>query len=88
MKYMIVWSISPESVRATSEERWNKPEPIEGLKVHQRWHEMGTSKGYNLIETDDLGALTKYTHHWMDVSDLKITPVVDDEEFGKALADE
>ena len=50
-----------------------------------RWHEMGTGKGYSLLEADDPVALSKYQLAWADLVDLKIVPVVGDEEIAKAL---
>ena len=86
MKYMIVWSVAPEQVQA-SRERWGEKEPVEAFKIHQRWNELGTGKGFTLIETDDVAALTRYNSYWQDIVDLKIVPVIDDEETRRALTD-
>ena len=46
---------------------------------------MGTGKGFSLLEADDPVALSKYQLAWADLVDLKIVPVVGDEEIETAL---
>lgn len=50
-----------------------------------RWHEVGSGKGYALFETDNAVALSKFVLAWADLVDQKIVPVVGDEEIGQAL---
>jgi hypothetical protein len=47
---------------------------------------MATGKGYELFETDDPVALSKYLNAWSDLVDQKVVPVVDDDEVAKALS--
>ena len=84
MKYMMTFSIAPGDVMATRK-RFAEPEPTEGIKLVGRWHEMGTSKGFALIETDDPVAISKFFVYWADLVDIKVVPVIDDEQMGKAL---
>ena len=86
MKYMSVWSITPENFNAVIE-RFSTadPKPPAGVAMLDRWHEVGTGKGYALFETDDPVALSKFVLAWADLVDQKIVPVVGDEEMGKAL---
>ena len=86
MKYMIVWSIAPENIKMCKE-WWREPEPFAGFKSHQRWNEVGTAKGFTLIETDDIAALSRYNDYWADLVDLKIVPVVSDEEAAEIFTE-
>ncbi len=83
MKYVIVFSIAPENIKA-AKERFKEPEPLDGIK-QTRWHELGTAKGFTFIETDDVIALSKLMVYWSDLVDLKIVQVIGDEEMGEAL---
>ena len=85
MKYMKEWTIPPENFKAVIERFKENAEPFEGIKRLGRWHISGTNRGYELLETDDLVALSKYNLYWSDLSDQKIVPVIDDEEVVKAL---
>jgi len=86
MKYMSVWSISPENLPAVLE-RWTKhnPMPGKGVEMLGRYHEMGTGKGYALFEAKSPGALAKYLLGWADLCDQKVVPVLDDKEMKRAL---
>ena len=86
MKYMSVWNITPENFKAVIE-RFSTadPKPPAGVTMLDRWHEVGSGKGYALFETDDAVALSKFVLAWADLVDQKIVPVVGDEEIGQAL---
>ncbi len=85
MKYMVVYSIAPQNVKAAIK-RFFEAEPLEGVKRLGRWHEFGTVKGFDLVETDDPVAITRLNVHWADLVDMKIVPVIGDEDLGKALS--
>lgn len=86
MHYVVVWSIKPEQFEAVIERfATADPAPEAGTKLLGRWHEMGTGKGFSLIESDDPVSLSKYQLAWADLVDLKIVPVVGDEEIARAL---
>ena len=84
MKYMMVFSVAPSDIVAVRK-RFAEPEPLEGIKLLGRWHEMGTNKGFALIETDDPVAISKFFVYWADLVDIKVVPVIDDGEMGQAL---
>jgi hypothetical protein len=87
MKYMEVWSVEPEHY-GDAIERWKKARAetkAPGTETLGIWFEVGTGKGYTLIETDDPLALSRRLHRWSDLIDQKIVPVVDGEEMAKAL---
>ena len=85
MKYMYVWSVAPENLKAALKRFGEDSEPMDGLTQLGRWHSVGTDGGYRLIETDDPVALKRMTLYWQDVMETKIVPVVDDEETRKAI---
>ena len=85
MKYMITWVFTPESTMAVRE-RFKDPEPMGGVKQLGRWHQVGTNRGFRLIETDDPVALSKLSIYWADLIDMKIVPVVEDDEIVEALS--
>ena len=86
MKYMSVWHIRPENQKAAVDRFLNDPPAMpDGITMLGRWHEVGTGRGFALIETDDPVAMSKYLLAWADVVDQKVQPVVDDEQIGAAL---
>jgi hypothetical protein len=83
---MSVWSITSENLNAAVERFMNaNPEPSPGVKLISRWHEMGTGKGFALLEVEDQVALAKFMVAWTDLVDRKIVPVMGDEEIAQAL---
>ena len=85
MKYMIVFSLAPENVKAGIK-RFLEAEPLEGIKRLGRWHEFGTVKGFDLVEADDPLAIARLNVHWADLVDMKVVPVIGDEDMGKVLS--
>ena len=85
MKYMTVWSIAPENVKA-AKKRFFEAEPLEGVRRIGRWSEFGSMKGFDLLESDDPVAMSKLGFYWADLVDMKIAPVVEDEVAGKAMS--
>jgi hypothetical protein len=51
-----------------------------------RWHAPGSTRGFLLVETDDLTALAEHAAEWSDVLAAEVTPVLDDAEAGAAIA--
>jgi len=85
MKYITVWSIRPENMKAAIK-RFKEAEPkIPGVKM-TRFHEMGTGRGFSITESDDPVAVAKFALAWADLVDQKTVAVVDDAEVAKALA--
>jgi hypothetical protein len=85
VKYMMTWSFAPEKFDAVKKRFGENAEPMDGITQISRWHEVGTGRGFRVIETDDPVALTKLNIYWSDLLVLKTVPVVDDEAAAKAL---
>ena len=85
MKYMLVWSMTPENRQAVIKRFKEDSEPTDGIRQLGRWHTVGTGGGFRLIETDDPVAMQKTILYWADLMEIKVLLVLDDEETGKAL---
>jgi len=86
MKYMSVWTIKSKNFEAAVKRfKEANPQPTAGVKLIARWHEMGTGKGFALLDADDPVALAKFMLAWADLVDQKIVPVMTDEEIVAAL---
>ena len=60
-------------------------QPPEGVRMVGRWHSAGGLKGFTIAETDDAESLARWTHQWTDLLTFEVTPVIDDEQFGRTL---
>lgn len=60
--------------------------PPKGVTLLGRWIAADFSSGFELLESDDVKALTEFAMTWSDVMELKIVPVVEDADFGEVLA--
>lgn len=85
MKYMSIWSIKEENYLAALERFGQEQEIPDSVTLLGRWHEMGTGKGFTLVETDDPVAFARIVNSWTDLVDQRVFPVLDDEEVVKAL---
>jgi len=84
MKYMTVWTIRPENMKAAIK-RFKQADPkVKGVKV-TRFHELGTGRGFTLVESDDPVAVSKLAAAWSDLVDQKTVAVVEDAEAAAAL---
>jgi Protein of unknown function (DUF3303) len=84
MKYITVWSIRPENMKAVIK-RFQEGDPkIPGVQM-MRFHAMGTGRGFSLVESDDPVAVSKLASAWGDLVDQKTVAVVGDEEIAAAL---
>ena len=85
MKYMVTFHIRPENFKATTK-RFMEGEPtVAGANIIGRWHEMGTGRGFALVESDDPVAVSKLAIAWADLVDQKTVAVVDDAQIAAAL---
>jgi hypothetical protein len=85
MKYMVTFTIRPENMKATTA-RFMAGEPTaEGAKIIGRWHEMGTGRGFSLVESDDPVAVSKLAIAWADLIDQKTVAVIEDAQIVAAL---
>ncbi len=85
MKYMCLWSVTPENMQAATKLFKEGSEPIDGITQLGRWWYLGPGGGFRLIETDDPGAIKKMTRYWQDVMEVEIVPVIDDEENRRSM---
>jgi hypothetical protein len=84
MKYITVWSIRPENMKAVIK-RFQESDPkIPGVKM-TRFHAMGTGRGFSLVESDDPVAISRLASAWSDLVDQETVAVVGDEEIAAAL---
>jgi Protein of unknown function (DUF3303) len=84
MKYITVWSIRPENMKAVIK-RFQEGDPrIPGVQM-TRFHAMGTGRGFSLVESDDPVAVSRLASAWSDLVDQKTVAVVGDEEIAAAL---
>jgi hypothetical protein len=62
---------------------FRKPEgaPPQGVKLLGRWTRADLGGGFDLLETDDPKQLAEFSFTWSDLMELKITPVLDDQEL-------
>lgn len=54
-----------------------------GLKQIGRYHAPGSSRGWLLVETDDIGLVYHHSTEWAHLLDFEVTPVVDDTIAGE-----
>jgi hypothetical protein len=88
MKFMLTFSIKPEAgSRDEAIARFKKSgnQMPKGAKLLGRWTAADFSGGFDLIEGDDVVALTAFSLLWSDLMELKIVPVIEDADLGKAL---
>jgi Protein of unknown function (DUF3303) len=84
MKYITLWNIRPENMKAVIK-RFQEDDPkIQGVKM-TRFHAMGTGRGFSLVESDDPVAVSRLASAWSDLVDQKTVAVVGDEEIAAAL---
>jgi len=87
MKFMISWKIAPGHHKPAGEAFLKSGAPMPaGLTKLGRWHAPGSSRGWALVECTDLKALAEHHTQWSDLLDLQVTPVLEDEEAGEAMA--
>jgi len=84
LKYMTTWTIRPENTQAVIKRLKDADAKIPGVKM-TRYHEMGTGRGFSLVESDDPVAVTKLALAWSDLVDRKTVPVVEDADIAAAL---
>jgi len=86
MRYVTRYRIREENMTAAIERfMTGGPEMPDGVTMVHRWHELGTGRGFAVLDSDDPVAVTQYMIQWSDLVDQTIHPVVDDEGMGAAL---
>jgi len=88
MKFMLTFTLSPDKdKRNEAIQRFLKTggQPPKGAKLLGRWTRADFSQGYDLLESDNAGALTELALQWSDLMELEIVPVVEDQELSAVL---
>jgi hypothetical protein len=89
MKFMLTFAMKPETKgRDEAIARFKKTggEPPKGAKLIGRWTAADFSGGFDLIESDDVQALTEFSLMWSDLMELRLVPVIEDGALGEVLA--
>ena len=88
MKFMATFSIKPETKgRDEAIARFKKTggQPPRGVKLLGRWTAADFSGGFDLLESDDVKALTEFSLMWSDLIEIRIVPVAEDTELAEVL---
>ena len=88
MKFMLTFAIKSEAKgRDEAIARFKKTggQPPKGVKLLGRWTAADFSGGFDLLESDDVKALTEFALMWSDLMELKIVPVAEDTDLTEAL---
>jgi uncharacterized protein DUF3303 len=88
MKFMLTFAIRPDTKgRDEAIARFKKTggQPPKGVKLIGRWTAADFSGGFDLLESDDVKALTEFALMWSDVMELKLVPVIEDTELSEVL---
>jgi hypothetical protein len=59
--------------------------PPAGAKLLGRWTAADFSGGFVLVESSDASALTEFSLMWSDILDLRVVPVVEDQQLSEVL---
>ena len=89
MKFMLTFSIGANTTsRDEAIARFKKTggQPPKGVKLLGRWTAADFSGGFDLLESDDVKALTEFALMWSDILELKLVPVVEDEALAEVLS--
>jgi uncharacterized protein DUF3303 len=88
MKFTLTFAIKPE-IKARDEaiSRFKKTggQPPKGARLLGRWTAADFSGGFDLLESDDVTALTEFSLMWSDLMELKIVPVIEDAQLNEVL---
>jgi hypothetical protein len=88
MKFMMTITFKTEvGTRNEAIARFNETggQPPKGVTLLGRWMGADFSGGFDLLETNDPGALTEFALMWSDLVELKVVPVIEDPEIISAL---
>jgi len=89
MKFMLTFAIKPEAKgRDEAIARFKKTggQPPKGAKLLGRWTAADFSGGFDLLESDDVAALTEFSLMWSDIMELRLVPVIEDAQLGEVIA--
>ena len=81
MKFICEWKLrNGEAFQAVSQRTEESGEPLSGIKYLAKWYD-GVGGGYSLLETEDSQALNKLLWYWADLIDMRVVPVVEEENL-------
>jgi hypothetical protein len=86
MKYLVQWTSSPESTRATAKrflETGGKPP--EGVTQLGRWFGLNGT-GCAVVEAADPKGVFALVSEWQEFLQITATPVLEDDEAGEIIA--
>ncbi|MGD2083643.1 MAG: DUF3303 family protein [Chromatiales bacterium] len=87
MKYMLCWSIPPESYNTALDAFLEEGAPMpEELKSLGRWHARGSTRSWLLCEADNPVAVAHHVAQWAGLLNIETYPVIDDAGAGEAAA--
>jgi hypothetical protein len=84
MKFMLTFDWIPDKeTRDEGIARFQKTggQPPAGAKLLGRWTRADFSGGFDLLESDDPQALAEFALMWSDLMELRIYPVLEDEQL-------
>jgi hypothetical protein len=88
MKFMLTFSLKPETKardEAIGRFKATGGRSPKGAKLLGRWTAADFSGGFDLLESDDVRALTEFSLMWSDLMELKMVFVIEDSELGEVL---
>lgn len=87
MKFISEWTLRPET-RNAAIDRFLKTGgmPPAGVQLLGRWHKADQSGGYTLSEADNATAILEYSAQWTDLIDIRVHPVVDDQDAAAVIS--
>lgn len=89
MKFMLTFDWQPNTeTRRQGIERFRSigGQMPEGVRLLGRWTKADLSGGFDLLEADDPKALAAFAYQWSDLMQLKIVPIVEDQELAQAVS--
>ena len=88
MRFMVTFTWKPDArIRDEGVARFKATGglPPAGAKLIERWTRADFSGGFALLESEDPKALAAFAHNWGDLMELRIVPVVSDQELNEVL---
>ena len=86
MKFMTTWALLPGSVKTAAEAFLaGDAKPPEGVTLLGRWHNVDSSGGFSLYETDNPAALHLGSLKWADLLELNTVVVIEDADAAPNL---
>lgn len=86
MKFMMIFTFETRG-RDEAIARFKRTggRPPKGATLLGRWTAADLSSGFDLLESDDVKALTEFALMWSDLMAVRIVPVVEDTELSEVL---